>query len=75
VRIARWEGDLDAALHLLDPDGNLHEGPADRLEFRRDDIDMSIFCFGKRGDAELFQARFGGEFIDAQSRPKWRSSR
>jgi len=43
--------------------------------FRRDDVDMSVFCFGKRGDAELFQASFGCEFIDPRSRPKWRSSR
>jgi len=39
--------------------------------FRLDDEDMSVFCFAKRADAELFQARFGGEFIDPESRPKW----
>ena len=43
--------------------------------FRRDDIDMNVFCFGQRAHAEHFQARFGGEFIDPKDRPEWRSSR
>jgi hypothetical protein len=33
--------------------------------FRRDDTDMLVFCFAERPHAEQFQARFGGEFIDA----------
>jgi hypothetical protein len=32
--------------------------------FRRNDIDMNVFCFAERAHAEQFQARFGGEFID-----------
>ena len=38
--------------------------------FRRDDIDMNVFCFAERAHAEQFQARFGGEFIDPKNRPK-----
>jgi hypothetical protein len=28
--------------------------------FRRDDIDMNVFCFAQRAQAEQFQARLGG---------------
>jgi hypothetical protein len=38
--------------------------------FRRDDIDMIIFCFAQRTHAEEFRDRFGGEFIDPKLRPK-----
>jgi len=38
--------------------------------FRRDDIDMNVFCFAERAHAEQFRNRFGGEFIDPNSRPK-----
>src|SRR6476660_1506209 len=34
VRVAGREGQLDLALQLLDADGDLHEGPPDRLEGR-----------------------------------------
>jgi len=43
--------------------------------FRRDDEDMIVFCFAKRADAELFQARFGGKLIDPKNRPRWPGSR
>jgi hypothetical protein len=43
--------------------------------FRRDDIDMTVFCFAERAHAEQFKERFGGEFIDPKSRPKWPRSR
>jgi hypothetical protein len=43
--------------------------------FRRDDIDMTVFCFAERGHADQFQNRFGGEFIDPKSRPKWPGSK
>ena len=43
--------------------------------FRRDSIDMIVFCFAERVHAEQFQARFGGEFIDPKDRPKWPSRR
>jgi hypothetical protein len=39
--------------------------------FRRDDDDFIVFCFVERADAERFRDRFGGEFIDPKSRPKW----
>jgi hypothetical protein len=39
--------------------------------FHRDSIDMNVFCFAERAHAEKFQVRFGGEFIDPKSRPKW----
>jgi hypothetical protein len=39
--------------------------------FRRDDIDMTVFCFAERAHAEEFQSHFNGEFIDPKSRPKW----
>jgi hypothetical protein len=43
--------------------------------YRRDDVDMIVFCFADRSHAEQFQARFGGEFVDPKSRPKWPGSR
>ena len=43
--------------------------------FRRDDQDMLVFCFAERDHAEQFRARFGGEFIDPKSRPKWPGSK
>jgi hypothetical protein len=43
--------------------------------FRRDDADMIVFCFAERGHAELFSARFGGEFIEPEARPKWPGAR
>jgi hypothetical protein len=42
--------------------------------FRRDDADMSVFCFAVRAHAEQFRHGFGGEFIDPKSRPKWPGS-
>jgi hypothetical protein len=39
--------------------------------FRRGDHDMIVFCFAEPAHAEQFRARFGGEFIDPKSRPKW----
>jgi hypothetical protein len=39
--------------------------------FRRDDVDMIVFCFAERTHAERFQERFAGEFIEPESRPKW----
>jgi hypothetical protein len=32
---------------------------------------MNVFCFAERSHAEQFHQRFGGEFIDPKSRPKW----
>jgi hypothetical protein len=43
--------------------------------FYRNDMDMSVFCFAKWTHANQFQARFGGEFLDPKSRPKWPGSR
>jgi hypothetical protein len=42
--------------------------------FRRNDIDMTVFCFSERAHAEHFLNRFGGEFIDPKLRPKWPGS-
>ena len=42
--------------------------------FRRADTDMLVFCFAERTHAEQFRERFGGEFIDPKSRPKWPGS-
>jgi hypothetical protein len=39
--------------------------------FRRDGIDFVVFCFAVCEDAERFRACFGGELMDAASRPKW----
>jgi hypothetical protein len=39
--------------------------------FRRDDIDMTVFCFAERAHADQFRERFGGEFIDPKYLPKW----
>jgi hypothetical protein len=38
--------------------------------FRRHDVDYVVYCFSTREDAERFQARFGGEFMDPASRPR-----
>jgi hypothetical protein len=35
---------------------------------------MLVFCFAERSHAEQFRDRFGGEFIDPKSRPKWPGS-
>ena len=43
--------------------------------FRRDDIDMNVFCFAERAHAEQFREHFGGEFIDPKDRPKWPGSK
>ena len=43
--------------------------------FRRDDVDMEVFCFSVREHAEQFRNRFGGEFLDPKDRPRWPSSR
>jgi hypothetical protein len=45
-----------------------------RRRQRRDDADMLVFCFADRAHAEQFRERFGGEFIDPMSRPKWPGS-
>jgi hypothetical protein len=31
----------------------------------------ACFCFADRADAEKFQARFGGEFVNPRDRPRW----
>jgi hypothetical protein len=43
--------------------------------FYRDGTDMNVFCFAERAHAEQFRERFGGEFLDPKSRPKWPGSR
>jgi ribosomal protein L31 len=42
--------------------------------FYRDGTDMNVFCFAEREHAQRFRERFGGEFIDPKSRPKWPGS-
>jgi hypothetical protein len=32
---------------------------------------MNVFCFAECEHAEKFRERFGGEFIDPKSCPKW----
>ena len=39
--------------------------------FYREGIWFNVFCFADRADAEKFQHRFGGEFIDPKDRPRW----
>jgi hypothetical protein len=43
--------------------------------FQRDDRWHICFCFAEREHSQLFQHRFGGEFIDPANRPKWPGSR
>jgi hypothetical protein len=43
--------------------------------FQRDDRWHICFCFAEREHSQLFQHRFGGEFIDPMNRPKWPGSR
>ena len=40
-------------------------------EVGREVIWYACFCFADRAHAGKFQARFGGEFVDPQDRPKW----
>jgi len=47
---------------------------ARRHSYRENDVDMTVFCFAKRADAEQFHARFGGEFLGPKDRPKWQGS-
>jgi hypothetical protein len=42
--------------------------------FRRDDTWYVCYCFAERDHAARFLQRFGGEFTDPASRPKWRPS-
>ena len=42
--------------------------------YRQNDTDMLVFRFANRAHAEQFRDRFGGEFIDPKSRPKWPGS-
>jgi len=39
--------------------------------FRRDDHDLMVFCFATRDHGEKFRDRFGGEFLDPATRPRW----
>jgi hypothetical protein len=39
--------------------------------FMREDIWFNVFCFAERAHAERFQAKFGGEWIDPKTRPRW----
>jgi hypothetical protein len=41
---------------------------------RHNNNDMAVFYFAEREHAERFQRRFGGEFLDPASRPKWPGS-
>ena len=43
--------------------------------FRRNDVDMNVFCFAELAHAQAFQRHFGGEFIAPKDRPKWPGSR
>jgi hypothetical protein len=45
-----------------------------RHSYRHNDIDMTVFCFAKRDDAEKFRDRFGGDMLDPKDRPKWPGS-
>ena len=42
-----------------------------RHSYRRNDIDMTVFCFAERNHADQFQARFGGDLIDPATRLRW----
>jgi hypothetical protein len=39
--------------------------------FQRDGVWYCVFCFAEREHAERFQARFDGEWIDQNKRPRW----
>ena len=39
--------------------------------FRRDDEWFNVWCFAAKADAEKFIARFGGEMIAVEDRPRW----
>jgi hypothetical protein len=39
--------------------------------FRRDDQWFNVWCFAEEADAKKFMARFGGELIDLDDRPRW----
>ena len=39
--------------------------------FRRDDKWIDVWCFAEEVDAQIFIARFGGEMIAVEDRPRW----
>jgi hypothetical protein len=39
--------------------------------FRRDDEWINVWCFAEEADALRFIARFGGEMIAVEDRPRW----
>lgn len=69
------------AVHQSVTVGKAHEAVRDfckdlslaprRHSFAREDGWWNVWCFATREDAEKFQARFGGEFMEPKDRPKW----
>ena len=43
--------------------------------FFRDDAYWNVWCFAEEEDAEKFRARFGGEFMEPEDRPRWGGAR
>lgn len=39
--------------------------------FFRDDVWWNVWCFAEEEDAQKFQAKFGGEFMEPEDRPGW----
>jgi hypothetical protein len=39
--------------------------------FRHDDEWWNVWCFAEEEDAQKFQAKFGGEFMEPENRPRW----
>jgi len=73
---AEFERDLirervKSGLHAARARGVVLGRKEGRQSYRYNDVDMTVFCFAEREHAEKFRARFGGEFIDPKSRPKW----
>lgn len=41
------------------------------FSFQRNDMYHRVFCFAEKQHAERFQLKFGGEWIDPKTRPRW----
>ena len=43
--------------------------------YRNKDVDMTVFCIAEHEHAERFRERFGGEFLEPATRPRWPGTR
>ena len=59
--------------YFIDREGLSH-CPRGHAFFRNDQY-YNVFCFAEREHAELFRSKFGGEWMDTKTRPRWGKAR